>query len=330
MKGYNKSVQLMEMQVIELLGDLFQAEDAHGYVTSGGTEANIVAFWAAKNLGEGKNEVLAASHSHYSIEKISRLLGLNVVEIPLKTDYQLDLGELERRISDKTLGIFATAGTSELGVIDPIKELSDIALKNNLYLHVDAAYGGFVIPFMREIGYDTPNFDFSISGVSSITVDPHKMGMIPLPAGAILFSDKKFLDAISFEVKFPPMVNYTLLGSRPGAPVAATWALLKHLGREGYKRVIKKAIDNTVYLTGELRRIEGVTLVMEPQINIVGFTYKKNPEETKGLLNFLNDRGYQIIENARPYSIRLVIGAHVERAHIEKLINTIKGYMHPE
>ena len=120
--------------------------------------------------------------------------------------------------------------------------LSNICLENDIYLHVDAAFGGYSIPFLNEIGYELPKFDFSLRGVCSITIDPHKMGLAPIPTGGILFREKKYLDAMSIETPYLTEERQsTIVGTRTGASTAATWALLKYFGKrrlsEGFKRL---------------------------------------------------------------------------------------------
>ena len=120
------------------------------------------------------------------------MLNLKIVEADLDDNFKIDVNSVEENISDKTVAIVGIAGTTELGVIDPIDKLSDIAFENNIYLHVDAAFGGFSIPFLKRLGYEFPDFDFSLPGVCSMTVDPHKMGLAPIPAGGIIFRKEEY------------------------------------------------------------------------------------------------------------------------------------------
>jgi tyrosine decarboxylase / aspartate 1-decarboxylase len=238
MKEQNPSVNEMEQEIILMLTSLFDGQDCsglNGYVSSGGTESNIMAFWAASKMYPNRDTVIAPRHAHYSKKKLSMLLGLNVIELPVTSDFRVDPEEIERHITDRTLGIFATAGTSRLGVIDPIDDLSRIARKYGIHLHIDAAYGGYLIPFLKGTKYELPDIGFS-TGADSITLDPHKYGMCPLGAGVILFKTKHYNDQISYVADFPKINNRTFQGSRSGGPVAATWAMLMHYGFNGYMK----------------------------------------------------------------------------------------------
>jgi tyrosine decarboxylase/aspartate 1-decarboxylase len=150
-----------------------------------------------------------------------------------------------------------------------------ICYDNNIYLHVDAAFGGYSIPFLNEIGYKFPKFDFGLRGVCSITIDPHKMGLAPIPTRGIRFREKKYLEAMSVETPYLTEDRQsTLVGTRTGASTAATWALIKYLGREGYKNVSKQCMEITKILYNGISE-SGFEVVTEPQLNIVAFKSKK-------------------------------------------------------
>ena len=110
--------------------------------------------------------------------------------------FRVEPSSVTQLIGKNTVAIVASAGSAELGAIDPIASLSKLALDYRVYLHVDAAFGGLVIPFLKDLGYSAPDFDFHCEGVQSITVDPHKMGMSSIPAGGILFRDNSYLECI--------------------------------------------------------------------------------------------------------------------------------------
>ncbi|PVX24569.1 MAG: tyrosine decarboxylase MfnA, partial [Candidatus Bathyarchaeum sp.] len=222
----------LEQETVAMLGSLLSNPQASGSIVSGGTEANIIALWAARNLAKKEQgEVIVPVSAHYSFDKASDLLNLKLVKVKLNSRFQMDVKAAEKAITSKTVAIVGVAGTTGLGVVDPIPELSEVASANNLYLHVDAAFGGFVLPFFKDLGYEPLDFDFSLPNVCSVTVDPHKMGLAPIPAGGILFRDASISEAISMKVPylFGESKESTLLGTRSGASAVAVWALMKHL-----------------------------------------------------------------------------------------------------
>jgi tyrosine decarboxylase/aspartate 1-decarboxylase len=210
------------------------------------------------------------------------------------------------------------AGTTEMGKIDPIEELSDLCLRNDIYLHVDAAFGGYSIPFLKETGYNLPKFDFDIEGVSSITIDPHKMGLAPIPTGGILFREKKYLESMAIETPYlTEDMQSTVVGTRSGAAAAATWALLKYLGKDGYRKIAVECMELTSLLAEGIVKV-GFELVTPPQLNIVAF--RSNKLSVENISHRLEDKGWAVSIASYPKSIRIIVMPHLKREHIEKFL----------
>lgn len=317
--GLFKGTKKLEEEVIEILGSLLNSKDAWGYILSGGTEANIMALWVARNMHKKKNpEMIIPESAHFSFEKAADILGLRLVKAGLREDHTVDIEKVEKQVNENTIGILGVAGTTEYGAIDDIEALSRTALNNDLYLHIDAAFGGFVIPFLRDLGYKVKAFDFSVKGVNSITIDPHKMGLAPIPSGGILFRNKSFLRYI--ETPSPYLTERkqsTLTGTRSGASIASTYAVIKLLGREGYRTVVKRCMSLTIKLYNELKNL-GIE-VLKPQMNILVFTHKKQDAIFRGLTK----RGW-IVSRTRKGEIRLVIMPHVTEERVEEFIKDLK------
>lgn len=315
----------IEREAISMTGSLLSNSKALGHVVSGGTEANLLALWAARNLAKkDAPEIVVPASVHYSLDKVASLLGLRQIKVRLNKRHQVDVRAVKEVLSDRAIGIVGIAGSTELGTVDPILELSEITGNKGIYLHVDAAFGGFVLPFMKELGYDTPAFDFKLEGVSSITVDPHKMGMAPIPAGGVLFRDSEALESISFKVPYlsgGEAVHSTIIGTRPGASTIAVWALLKHLGREGYRRVVKRCMDLTHILADAISASKRLELVVEPTMNIVGI--KPKFMEPLILAEKLRKRGWAI--SLFPHHIRVVVMPHLREDHIRSFLADIEA-----
>ena len=178
------------------------------------------------------------------------------------------MDEVEAAINDNTIALVCSAPEGELGLMDPIEEFSKIAEENGLYLHVDAAFGGFALPFMREMGYEVPPFDFNLPGVSSMTADGHKLGLLPLTTSFSLFRDESFLEGIPVEESH----IWTITSTKNGGFAASAWALFQHLGKEGYKETIRKILEVTQFLSEGISRIEGLRLLAKPFLTVIGFT----------------------------------------------------------
>ncbi|ASJ08238.1 tyrosine decarboxylase MfnA [Thermococcus siculi] len=319
--GLHVGSQRVEKEAVDMLSNLLGLERGYGHIVSGGTEANILAVRAFRNLADvEKPELILPESAHFSFLKASEMLGVKLVWAKLKEDYSVDVRDVESKITDRTIGIVGIAGTTGLGVVDDIPSLSDLAIEHGLPLHVDAAFGGFVIPFAKELGYDIPDFDFRLKGVKSITIDPHKMGMVPIPAGGIIFREKKYLEAISILAPYLAggrIWQATITGTRPGASALAVWAMIKHLGFEGYKEVVREAMELSRWFAGELKKIPGVYLIREPVLNIVSF----GSERLEELEERLKNRGWGI--SAHRGYVRIVMMPHVKREHLEEFLRDL-------
>jgi len=325
--GLFKGTKAIEDQVIKNIGSFLSNKNPYGNIVTGGTEANIMAIRAARNFARKYNdisngEIIVPKSAHFSFEKASDMLDLKLVEVDLDDDFNIDLDFIKNNISDNTIAIVGIAGTTELGLIDPIEELSEIALENNTYLHVDAAFGGFSIPFLKNRGYDLPNFDFSIEGVSSITIYPHKMGLAPIPSGCILFRKKEYLDVMA--VNAPYLTNKkqsTIVGTRLGAPAAATLAVMDYFGIEGYENAAVSAMENTQFLKENLIK-EGYILTVEPKLNIVSFNHPNISADEMALK--LEAKGWLVSVSSYPLAIRIVVMNHITKNHLNDFIKDLK------
>ena len=313
----------LEQETISMLGSLLSNPKASGSIVSGGTEANIIALWAARNLAKKeRGEVIVPVSAHYSFDKASDLLNLKLIKVKLNRRFQMDVKAAEKAITSRTVAIVGLAGSTGLGVVDPIRELSEIASAHNIYLHVDAAFGGFVLPFLKELGYKPLDFDFSLPGVCSITIDPHKMGLAPIPAGGILFRDASMSEAIRMEVPYlsGEMNQSTLLGTRSGASAVAVWALLMHLGRAGYAAVVERCLRLTWRLVEEIQRIDGLGIVTEPTLNVVGV--KTDTVDVSLVFQELRKRGWAV-SLFHDY-LRIIIMPHTKPSHIKSFLEDLQ------
>nr|WP_295161864.1 tyrosine decarboxylase MfnA [uncultured Methanobrevibacter sp.] len=325
--GLFKGTKFIEDEVIKSIGNLLSLDNAFGNIVTGGTEANIMAIRAARNharkyKGIADGEIIIPESAHFSFKKAADMLNLNIVEAKLDENYKIDVDALKDVISDKTVAIVAIAGTTELGLIDPIEEISQIAHENNIYFHVDAAFGGFSIPFLKEIGYDLPVFDFSLPGVCSITVDPHKMGLAPIPAGGIIFRKEEYLNVMAVDSPYLTVkTQSTVVGTRIGASSAATYAIMKYFGREGYCKIAENLMNNTKFLKEGLEEI-GYDVVCEPELNIVAFNH---PELDADVLSQkLEKLNWKVSVAKCPVAIRIVLMNHIKKSHLKELLEDLK------
>ena len=322
--GLWKGTWKLERESIKMLGALLHNPEAAGYIVTGGTEANLMAMRIARNSHfNGHPEIIVPVSAHASFDKAADLMRLDIIKIPLTSDYTVDIEAVEEAISKNTVGIVGIAGTTALGVVDPIDKLSEIALDHGIYLHVDAAFGGLVLPFLAKLGYKVPPFDFAMEGVQSITADPHKMGLGPIPSGGILFRNENLLKKSHFEIPYLAGGNIrqaTIVGTRSGFAAIATWAIFKYLGETGYTKIVRKCMKLTYILRDELKKIEGIRVVNDPpQMNVLGFT---STYDLRLIEQKLRAKGWAL--GPFPNLLRIVVMPHIKQCHIENFIHDLE------
>ncbi|MFI6662036.1 tyrosine decarboxylase MfnA [Streptomyces sp. NPDC050523] len=322
-----RGTKRIERKVVRLLLDLLGNPGGSGNLVSGGTEANLIAMLVARESARARGqltdrpEVVVSSTVHFSFTKIFGLLGLTPVVVPVDDDLRLPPGEVARRIGEHTVAVVATAGSSEFGVVDAVDEIGPALRGRNVHLHVDAATGGFIIPFARELGYDLPQFDFTVDGVDSITIDPHKYGLANVPAGAILFKGAQDAGRFAFDSFFVDTpVHNTLLGTRPGSAAISTYAVLEHLGREGFTAITRTNFEVTEHLVAGLRAA-GHELATEPQLNIVVVTM----EHAARISQLLESWGW-IVSTSKRFgeTLRLVVTRHVTAKMVDEFLPVLE------
>ena len=306
----------IEFKLITFISELLNApKTSIGQIISGGTEGNITAMWLAKRL-TGKKEIILPESAHFSFQKIASLMDMKLVSVPLNEHYYVDITKIKDKINENTAAILGIAGSTELGTIDPIPELSEICLDENLFFHVDAAFGGFVIPFLKDLNFDVPEFDFRLKGVSTISLDAHKMGYSAIPLGTIVIRDKKWLDEISVESHcISSRKQAGILGTRSGGPVAAAYAVARYLGRNGYRKVVENCMNITRYTEEKIMEM-GLTLVTKPTMNVLGVKMKNVPEFVKKLSEY----GWKVNKIDRLSCIRIVIMPQITKKIIDEFI----------
>ena len=288
-------------------------------IGSGGTESNINAIWLAKKLSE-KKEIIVPESAHFSFQKIASLMDIKIKSVELDDNYIMKVSSLHRKINKNTAAVVGIAGTTELGKIDPIPEISDICKDENVFLHVDAAFGGFVIPFLKKQIYNIPEYDFKLSGVSSITIDSHKMGGAAIPLGMLAIRDKNWLEKISVDTPYiSSKVQAGILATRSAGPIAAALAVYKELGFEGYSKIVEDCMQNMRYTKEKIIDM-GLELVVEPTLNVLAIKVKK----PSVILNELTKKGLKVNRMDRYSAIRIVFMPHVTKKSIDRFLPVFK------
>lgn len=277
-----KSIKLFEKEIVQMVtGLLHGGPDAAGTFTSGGTESLFLAIKTARDKARAERPeiktpaIVVPESAHPAFQKAAHWLNVELILTPVREDKRADPQAIRRAVTPDTILLAASAPCYPHGVIDPIAEIAPIALEKNIPFHVDACMGGMLLPFVEQLGYPVPRFDFRVPGVTSISADLHKYGYTPKGASVIIYHERALRRYQFFACTEWPGGIYgsaAFSGSRSGGPVAAAWATLMNLGNKGYLRMAKNVMETSRKIQAGINSIEGLRVIGKPDMGIVAFT----------------------------------------------------------
>lgn len=296
------SIVYLQKVIDRFLKTLYKHHSGKTIFTSGSTESILLALYFAreetKKKGIKKPNILLAESAHYSFFKCARLLNIETRIIKLKPDCSINLKEVEQKIDQNTILIIGTIGTTELGIIDDIKGLNRIAANNHIPLHIDAAIGGFILPFINaKVPYKFTQLD----ALFSINISGHKYGLSLPGCGLLLLREaeliKKYSDILSYLSSGGQRIESLLVTSNPLALVSLGVNILQY-GTVGYKNITRHCLQTKKRLEQKLKQLgievfEGSAYIPQifithPKIETVSAYLKaqgwiQNPYVAKGI-----------------------------------------------
>jgi glutamate/tyrosine decarboxylase-like PLP-dependent enzyme len=276
------SLKRMEDEVIAMALDLFHGpEGAAGNMTSGGTESIVMALkacrdWNRKRRGDAahRGNIVVPVTAHPAFDKGAALMDIEVRRVPVTAALRADPQAMADAIDDATIMIVGSVPCFPHGVVDPIPDLSKLALARDVWLHVDACVGGYIAHSARELGAPIPDFDFGLPGVASLSADLHKFGFCPKPASTVFFRDASRHAAQTFDFEVWPSGRFTtstMVGTRPGGGVSGAWAVMNFLGRDGYRDIVRRLLAmRDGYIAG-IEALPGMRVFGKPDLSILSF-----------------------------------------------------------
>ncbi|MFC2086519.1 pyridoxal phosphate-dependent decarboxylase family protein, partial [Bacteroidota bacterium] len=333
------SLRKFEVEIVAMAADLLHGnQDVVGNVTSGGTESILMAVKTARDINREKHpeiktpELIISNSAHPAFLKACHYLDVKPVIVPVREDKRADINRIEEATNSNTILIGCSAPTYPHGVIDPIEEIGKLAIKKNILLHVDACMGGFVLPFMNELGYPTPDFDFRIPGVTSISLDAHKYGYGPKGTSIILYRNKDLRKKQFYIYPDWPggvFASPALSGTRGGGALAGTWAVMRLLGWEGYKKIVKSVIEESRKIINGISKIPGLDIISNPDMSVFSFT--SNDADIFNIGDVMEEKGWYLNRQQFPNSLHMTISnGNVGKADefLTDLENTLKNRKH--
>jgi glutamate/tyrosine decarboxylase-like PLP-dependent enzyme len=221
--------------------------------------------------------------------------------------YGADVAAIEAAIGPNTIGIYASAPSYSLGIIDDIPALGRLAAERDLWLHVDACVGGILGYFVRRSGREVPVFDFAAEGVTSISADLHKSGFAAKPASTVHFRTKELRQYAAFAFDDWPHGMYgslTFTGTRPGGAIAAAWAALNFLGKDGYQELADASMRTKERLIEGLTAVPGVEVFGDPRL--YAFAFGVEGIDTRQVTALMNARDWYCPNTVSPQGIHFM------------------------
>ncbi len=273
------SLRRFEAEVVAMTAGLLQGDgEVVGNMTSGGTESILMAVktardWAREHRPQAQEpEILLPKTAHPAFDKAAHYFGLRAVHVPVGPDFRADVAAMEAAITPNTILVVGSAPSYPQGVVDPIPELAALAQERGLLCHVDACVGGFMLPFVRELGYPVPDFDFGVPGVTSISVDLHKYAYAAKGASVILYRNRdlrRYQFFVHTDWSGGIYASPTMTGTRPGGTIAAAWAVMQLLGQEGYRNIAREVMEAVTRLRAGIQEIPGLQVLGDPAMSIL-------------------------------------------------------------
>ena len=307
-----QTIATLEGEAVDLLGEITGLDDPFGYITSGGTEANIQAIRIARNHAETRRpNVVAPETAHFSFRKAAELLGVELRPAPVR-NHRADLEAMTHLSDEDTAAVVGVAGSTEHGVVDPIPAIADLAADTGALCHVDAAWGGFYLPFTDH------DWHFGHADIDTMTIDPHKVGRAAMPAGGLLARDRSLFDVLAIDTPYLESTSQiTLTGTRSGAGVASAVAAIEALWPAGYREQYDREMANAEWLADALS-VRGHD-VTGPELPLV------TADLSVPMTDELRERGWKVSKTGSG-ELRIVCMPHVTRSMLRSFVADLDWY----
>ncbi len=279
------SIGTMQHDIVRITASLLGADEpssggaVDGFLTSGGTESLLQAVKTARDVarqdrGIDHPQMVMAESAHAAFTKAADYFDVGIIRVPVGDDFRANVNAMADACTDHTILLVGSAPTYPHGVVDPIADIAALALERDILFHVDACMGGFLLPFLTELDRFTEPFDFRLPGVTSMSADVHKYGYASKGVSVILYrtaelARKQIFTTTDWLGGF--YASTAMAGTRPAGPIAAAWAALMHIGRDGYLELTRTAHDAALALRRGIEEIDGLAVRGDPPGTVIAF-----------------------------------------------------------
>ncbi|HEY1830376.1 MAG TPA: aminotransferase class V-fold PLP-dependent enzyme [Acidimicrobiales bacterium] len=317
------SIGVMQHDIVSNTATLLGADApeaggaVEGYLTSGGTESLLQAVKTARDVarerGIARPSVVAGESAHAAFTKAADYFDVDLIRVPVGPDFRTSAESLEAACSDDTIMVVGSAPTYPQGVIDPIADIAALAQGRGILCHVDACMGGFLLPFLRDLGRLDVPFDFRVPGVTSMSADVHKYGYASKGVSVILYRDHELARKqlfITSDWLGGLYASTAMAGTRPAGPIAAAWAAIMHIGRQGYLELTRVAHDAARQLRAGIEGIDALEVRGDPPATVLAFG-ARDPDalDIFAVSERLAANGWYLDRQNRPDSLHATVHA---------------------
>ncbi len=313
------SASRFESEIVAMTLDLMHADAAGpeaspcGALTTGGTESILTAMLVYRDWGRvvkhiDAPQLILPTTGHPAFEKAGHLFGIEVIRAPVDpVTTRVDLDFVRDHVTERTVALIGSAGNYPYGTIDSIEGLGAIAQEHDIGLHVDGCLGGYILPWGEALGYPIPPFDFRVPGVTSISADTHKYGYGLKGASVIVYRDRALRRYQYFMTPNWQGGKYFspgLSGSRSAGLLAASWAAMVSLGREGYLRYARAIFETSFAMQDHVRSHAELRLMGDPTFC---FSFTADPFDVYHVNDHMVDRGWRFNGQQYPNAIHMCV-----------------------
>jgi glutamate/tyrosine decarboxylase-like PLP-dependent enzyme len=311
------SATKFEAEIVAMTAGMLHADAAPGVcgvLTGGGTESLLTQLLTYRDAARAERgvtdpEVIIPETAHCALDKAGHYFGVRVLHAPLADNWQVDVDWVADHITPNTIALLGSAGNYPHGVIDPIAELADLALRHGIGLHVDGCLGGFILPWAQRLGYDVPAFDFALPGVTSISADTHKFGYGLKGTSVLLYRSRELRRHQYFAAadwQGGMYISPGMAGSRSGGLIASTWAAMVRLGEEGYLAAARDILSTADRLRAGVQGVDGLRLIGHSPF-MVAFTSAEPDLDIYAVNDELLARGWRMNGVQRPPGLHFCV-----------------------
>ena len=326
------SLRKMENEVVSMTTMMLNGDsNCAGSLTSGGTESILMAVKTYRDRARAacphitNPNMVVATTIHPAFEKAAHYFDVEIIHVEINaSDARINIDEVRKAINSSTILLVGSAPQYCHGVIDCITDLSDLALKHNVGLHVDACFGGFMLPWVEKLGHAVPLWDFRVPGVTSVSADIHKYGYSSKGASVVVYRTEKLrsFQYLSY-AEWPGglFVSPSMAGSRPGGMIASAWVALNAMGESGYMELAKRTMATTDTLVQAFNSgsIPCLSLRAPPNMTCIAIVSKDPTVNILAVADVMDGYGWKMERQQYPESLHMTMMPH--HAHVvDKLV----------